>query len=334
MSEFHCIVVELGKIGHHPNADALDITDVFGYPVIVRRDQFKQGDLACYIPVDALVSVARPEFSFLRKTEKQEYHRVKAMRLRGIFSMGLLIPFPSFIPPGETLGIGDSIQEHFGIKKWEPEIQVNTGGEDEYCPFTFPKYTDIEGYRRYPNLIPMGTEVVVTEKIHGANGRYLYKDNELWVGSHNRIKRFDQKNMWWEVAIRYNLKEILSVFPDYIFFPEVYGQVQKGFAYDKTQDNPIKIRIFDIMDINNYQYKNWNEVEYACERLNIPTVPVLYKGPLTPEVLELRNGKSVLNPETIREGIVIKPLIELMDTHLGRRILKFVGEDYLLSKII
>ena len=38
------------------------------------------------------------------------------------------------------------------------------------CP-TFHEYTEIQNYYKYPDAIPVGTLVRVTEKIHGTNSR-------------------------------------------------------------------------------------------------------------------------------------------------------------------
>lgn len=69
MTDFHVEVVRLGAIEKHPNADALDITQVYGgFPCIIKRDSFKEGDLAVYIPVDCVLP-DRPEFAFLSDKE-------------------------------------------------------------------------------------------------------------------------------------------------------------------------------------------------------------------------------------------------------------------------
>ena len=98
MSEFFTNVVKIGPVLKHPNADQLEITNVYcdengfgGYPCIIKAGSFKQGDLAVYISVDALCPTANPVFSFLKR-KNEEYARIKAVRLRGIFSMGILVP--------------------------------------------------------------------------------------------------------------------------------------------------------------------------------------------------------------------------------------------------
>jgi hypothetical protein len=55
MSELHAPVVRIGKVGKHPNADTLSITQAGGFPVIFRTGDFKEGDLAVYVPIDSLL---------------------------------------------------------------------------------------------------------------------------------------------------------------------------------------------------------------------------------------------------------------------------------------
>ena len=54
MSKFSCDVVRV-KLEPHPNADAIEICRVGDYQFIVKKDQFKDGDLAIYIPEQAVI---------------------------------------------------------------------------------------------------------------------------------------------------------------------------------------------------------------------------------------------------------------------------------------
>lgn len=94
MSTEHDVqVVKIGLIRKHPDADALGVVDVYGRPCVVRLEDWKSGDLAVYVPVDSMVPVADPRFAFLDRpgSPVDGYVRVRALRLRGIFSMGLLV---------------------------------------------------------------------------------------------------------------------------------------------------------------------------------------------------------------------------------------------------
>lgn len=170
MTDFHVEIVRLGKIEKHPNADALDITFVHGetgYPCIIKKDSFNEGDLAVYIPVDTTLP-DRPEFAFL---DPKDRRRLKAKKLRGFFSMGLVIPIP---PDLADVVEGEDVAERLGITKYEPKVSSGAhskilGGDCEPDPehFTFHRYTDIEPLRRNARVLTEGEEVVLTEKTHG-----------------------------------------------------------------------------------------------------------------------------------------------------------------------
>jgi hypothetical protein len=55
MPEFSCPVVRVGPVTKHPNADSLSITEVDGCPVIIKTTDFKEGDLAVYVPIESVV---------------------------------------------------------------------------------------------------------------------------------------------------------------------------------------------------------------------------------------------------------------------------------------
>jgi tRNA-binding EMAP/Myf-like protein len=122
MSEFKVEVVRIGEVVKHPHADSLSIVQVHGgYPCIIKTGDFAAGALAVYVPVDALVPVARPEFAFLAATGKaRAMERIKARRLRGIFSMGVLVAAPAGTVEGQD------VRELMGVEKWEPEAERET----------------------------------------------------------------------------------------------------------------------------------------------------------------------------------------------------------------
>jgi RNA ligase (TIGR02306 family) len=326
MSEFHVEVVKISNIEKHPNADSLSITLIHdGYPVIFRTGDFQLNDLAVYIPVDAYLPKEDPQFSFLGGQQ-----RIKAKRLRGVFSMGLLVKSrPEWVE-------GQNVQEELNIKKWEPPSFLKkkshrgfslTATENETPPFLFPEYTDIEGLRKFSKVLEEGEEVIITEKIHGANARYLYKNERLWVGSRKFIKKENLNSPWWIAAKDYNLEERLKQYPDFIFYCELYGKVQ-DLTYG---EDGYKLLFFDIFNLSTHKYLDLEEFTKITSSLDLPTTPILFQGPWGKELKQLSNGLSTIaKANHIREGFVVKPVKERWDARLGRVALKLVGEDYLL----
>src|SRR5207253_2194699 len=53
-------IVRLGEPRVHTNADSLELFDIGGYQVVVKKGQFASGDLAVYIQPDSVVPQTEP----------------------------------------------------------------------------------------------------------------------------------------------------------------------------------------------------------------------------------------------------------------------------------
>lgn len=325
MSEFHVTVVRIGEITKHPNADSLSCTLVLGgYPVSFRTADFSEGDLAVYVPVDSVVPNDDKRWQYLvdEKSPTRQI-RIKAKRLRGIFSMGLLTA-------NDGWSEGDDVASTLRITRYDPPESFSTGGENEKDPGFLPVYTDIEGLRRYKTVLVQGEQVVLTEKIHGANGRYLWRDDRLWCGSHTCIKREDDKNMWWAVAKKLDLASKLSCHQNIAVYGEVYGQVQDlKYGLSGTAD----LILFDALDTVTRKYLDYDEFLALAKDLDLKTVPELYRGPWDDSLISHSEGQTVAGDGLhVREGFVVRPTTERYDLTVGRVVLKMVGEGYHMRK--
>jgi RNA ligase (TIGR02306 family) len=322
MSNTHKAEVVQIKLEKHPNADSLSIVKVGGFSVCVKTEDWKDGDLGVYIQPDSLVKTSRPEFSFL-KTE-----RIRVKKLRGVISMGLLIKPPIGVK------LGDDVANILEIGHYEPELENTSSlnNNNHICgpSMILPSKYDIDNIRGRMHIFKDGEHVNITEKIEGQNGRYCYHNGEMFCGSRTNWNAVDKNNAWWNAY--YNcpqLKDFCYSHPDTIMFGEVYGKV-KGYKYGITEGS--RFIAFDIWE--NGCFLNVKDFEKMCDDYKIQRVPVLYSGPFNFEIAEqLAEGKStMLYTDHIREGCVIKPLIERMDIRLGRVILKLVGNGYLEGK--
>ena len=164
MSTFKVEVVKL-RIAPHPDADALELAHVGGYVAVVRKGEFQTGDLAVYIPEGAVV----PREVLVRlglegKLAGSQKNRVKAVRLRGVLSQGLVGPFKALGIEAEE---GDDVTERLGITKYEPPIPVSMGGEVFNAGREVTLDFDVENWKAYPDILQDGEEVIFTEKLHG-----------------------------------------------------------------------------------------------------------------------------------------------------------------------
>jgi len=210
MAEFEVNVVRIDDVVEHPDADRLTIVKIGGYNCIANKKEdgswrYQKDDLVVYIPEQALV----PEW-LLKKMgfwdeEKgkgglagSRGDRVKAIKLRGIFSQGILMPViieteddyhfvtvqgsdqRYIIAEGKNAfeeAIGVDVSDLLGVTKYEPPIPASMSGKVWNASGKTLKY-DIENIQRYPNVFKEDECVSVTEKLHGTWCCYGFYPNE------------------------------------------------------------------------------------------------------------------------------------------------------------
>ena len=314
MSIFQVEVVPI-ILEPHPNADTLSIVKVYGYTVCVRTSDWKDKKIGAYIPPESVVP-DNEVFAFL-----QGKTRIKVRRLRGIVSMGLLVPAP------RNAEIGEDVAEILGVSHYEPPLEnAKSGGETEAPPagVIAPKY-DVENMLRFSDLFQEGELVYVTEKIHGANARYLWHDDRMWCGSKGEWKKQSDENLWWR-ALQQNpwIENYCHAHPNAVLYGEVFGNVQSLKYGLKT--GHYQVRIFDIL-----QNGQWLPSTDLFAISEIQTVPLLGIYPFNLQILQdIAEGDSLIEgAHHIREGIVVRPQNERITAEIGRLQLKLISSAYL-----
>jgi hypothetical protein len=95
------------------------------------------------------------------------------------------------------------------------------------------------------------------------------------------------------------------------------------------------LKLFNIFDIDKRQYLCYTEFIKLAKILGLDTVPIINEDYLLPktvdELVEYSKGKSLLNKDTFREGIVLRPLVEEYSEDLRSRLsFKAINPDFLL----
>lgn len=321
-----CEVFRITTVGPTPGSHSLDTVDAFGNPAIVKRGAFKPGDLAVYIPENAIVPLTDARFSFLKSARIRPIKLLKGT----VYSEGLVIP----AEPGWKEG--DDVREALGITKWEPEEPVDIRGHvekprtvrqkvkqfiferilgfgdaNEKDPGIMPVY-GVDNYRKYKGALVPGERVIVTEKIHGMNFRAVYVPSEkpfrrllakvllavgfarassrvggkLYVGSHERVKARAGKSVFWQVAIANGLDEKLAQAPGFVFYGEVFGHKVQKNYDYGAETGQQFLRFFDAYNTQTRRYANYDGFKLLCDTLGLTRTPVLYDGPFEPEKVE------------------------------------------------
>lgn len=312
-------------------ADAIEVARINGWNVVVKKGDFKVDEMVVFCEVDSFLPI-QPEYEFLRKSSYKkmpdgtEGFRLKTIRLRGQLSQGLLINYQvliSKLTPDENghvdlPDVGEDVTEILGIIKYEPPIPACLAGQMKgYFP-GFLNKTDEERvqnikdsmYERYKNK---GKKYYITEKLDGSSCSIYLRGNEFGVCSRNVNLLETPDNTFWKVARQYNIEEILRNHSEYTGFQTF--ALQGELIGEGVEGNPYKIKghefhIFNLFYSDLDYYANIDELIDFSKKYNLNIVPILYKDINLPEngteCLKLAEGKSALNHNTEREGIVIR----------------------------
>jgi RNA ligase (TIGR02306 family) len=187
MSTFEVKVrkLEPGSVTDHPDADRLSLIKIMDYVAISAKledgsHRYSEGDLVVYVPEGAVVPdyLLKPGFWNDEKNmgilSGPKGNRVKAMRLRGIFSQGILfgvehnMQYFLTVADGSKVEVfeGQDVAELLGIEKYSPPIPPALAGEVCNIHGKTVKY-DFDSIQTLTDLFAEGEEVVVTEKLHG-----------------------------------------------------------------------------------------------------------------------------------------------------------------------
>jgi tRNA-binding EMAP/Myf-like protein len=161
----------------HSGADKLEIAQVYGFQVIVKKDQYKKGDKIIYVPVDSIITPQLEYHLFPEGSKiKLDKGRIKQIRIRGLASQGMLISVEdvqkvyNFTP--DTLE--EDLKEKLNIIKYEPpkpNFQSNLGGgQKRNKPLensNFHKYNGLTNIKWCPFMFKEGELVIYQEKLHG-----------------------------------------------------------------------------------------------------------------------------------------------------------------------
>jgi RNA ligase (TIGR02306 family) len=302
-------------------ADAIEAAVVGGWVVVIKKGEFKAGDLAVYLEIDSWVPHAVAPF-LSKGQEPREFNgvkgeRLRTVKLRGQVSQGLLLPIETAFPGSDRRfwwsQVNVDISERLGIQKWEAPIPAQLAGDVEgNFPTVVPK-TDQERIQNLTEELKtwQGNSAFtweVTEKLDGSSMTVFVHGDREGVCSRNWALKETAGNTLWAVARREQLIEkVRQTGRNLALQGELIGEGIQGNAYNvKGQD----FRLFDIYDIDRGEYLGPLERRVFADTHGIKHVPVLATEMVIEEwvtgLLTMADGVSALNSKTLREGLVFK----------------------------
>lgn len=285
--------------------DKIEKARVGGWWCVVKKGEFKVGDLAVYFEIDSEVP-EKPVYEFLRSRK----FRIRTMKLCGglILSQGLLLRLEDVLPKNydfSSLSENTDLTDLLEVKKYEPEefygkVPIHIGSAKGKFPSDIRK-TDEDRVQNLTGIIsklPFTYEV--TEKLDGMSTTIFYKNTSsqlesglieitptIGLCSRNLELKYEPKyreegshpmGQFWETLYKTNLDEKIKQVcfetgRQLAFQGELLGP---GICKNRYELDDFEILIFKIWDIDNKKYLLPSERQNICKKYNIPHVPFIF----------------------------------------------------------
>lgn len=203
----------------------------------------------------------------------------------------------------------------FGKKKDTPK------GWPTHFPFIHK--TDEERCENLPQMLGYPNPLIVTEKLDGTSTTFILerkgkKKFEFYVLSRN-VRQRDEKqscyhdhNIYWDMAFKYDVENKLREYLDN--HPNCPYVCIQGESVGSVQGNPLKLAEDDFYAFNfiDGTKGRLNSIfgRDEANRMGIKWVPILECNFMMPNDMEefkqMATAKSVVNPNVMREGIVLR----------------------------
>lgn len=229
-------------------------------------------------------------------------------------------------------------------REWGRKLMFALFGKKRDNPGNFPTFiskTDEERIENQPWRLKDDKLYIVTEKLDGTSCTYVLerkgrKKFEFYVCSRNiRLADADQKcyhdhNIYWDMAFKYDIeKKLREYLEENSWLKWVCIQ---GEGVGSVQGNPLKLKDDDLYVFNfiDSDSGRWDSIsgKTLIESFGMKWVPILGVNWRLPETMEelktMATGKSVLNPDVLREGLVYRTID-------GKDSFKNVSREYLLK---
>lgn len=338
-------IQRIWKIEPIEGADRIELAHILGWQCVVNKGQFREMDLAVYFEVDSFLPIA-PEFEFLRASSYRktdimgEGFRLRTMKFRGQISQGLLLPVSAFpaIPAGAELGT--DVTEILGVKRWEIEERITTGGTMiGTLPYDIP-HTDETRVQAEPDLLQAfaGLEYYISTKMDGSSHSVGIDENGFHVTGHNYEYKDDGNSPFYELVKSMDLQAKMEAFATANNLSTF--TIQGELCAPGIQKNRLKLTkpawyVFTIRE--NGKRVGLTRMLEVCEKLQLESVPIEEIGtdlpvkyPTVEALLERADGNYPKGGK--KEGIVIRPTepvyCELVSGALS---MKVVSNKYLLK---
>ena len=289
----HLVTIrEIQGLNDIKDADNIEVATLknLGWQVVVKKNTFKPNDKVVYFEIDSAIPTTDTRFEFLRKTSYRcwknndtilkDCFKIKTIKMRGIFSQGLIMPlsdFPEITTNIEGTDVTELLHiEHFDTLNEMFDISVKSGNIKGTFP-SFIRKTDQERIQQHPDYFEKYKDVMFTAetKFDGSSCTVYfvdkkYSESQFGVCSHNNELKNDNFSIFWKTINSLNIEENLkNYFNKTNRSLAIQGELV-GPKVNGNRDNysEFHFAVFDIFDVDKQIYLDENERHSIINEIN------------------------------------------------------------------
>jgi RNA ligase (TIGR02306 family) len=300
----------ISEVKPHPNADRLDLVKILGFQCVAQKGLYQGGEKIVYIRPDSVL----PLESWTEEYRKYSPKRVKAVKLRGTFSEGIIVQFEQLPKDISHMNVGGDVSEIIGVYHYEAPQPQDLQAKG-FLPKGIGK-TDEERFENMIDKLPFGELVDISLKYDGQSCSFYYdiETDEFGVLGRTLEMKPDAVNNYTVHVDRYNIKNKLIAYcklhgKSLCIRGESYGQGIQSSGNNPHSQKEKGWVMFSVYDIKNREYYRKGSEFYfvdVAQQMVLPYVDVVEKDvELTKELIEKYSiGIEKLNDKPF-EGVVV-----------------------------
>lgn len=323
MANYDVELLTITKVDKHPNADRLDVIELGGWISVAELGRYKAGDTVIFIHPDAKLDLTRSWTNAYSAYVSPKKCRVKTIKLRGVFTEGIIVSPADIKDMVDIEGITDpdELAKVLGITHYEMPYTGRGVLNIRYdmLPYSLAK-TDQTTVQQLGREAYVNRAFLVTRKMDGSSCTITVENVDGKLEFHVASRRYDLKldvDNIYTAAARSVVDAVTKYFDIstgnalqenqvLVLRGEVCGENIHRIKYNIDCHGAPTFYLFEgyIMNKVTHQierrYKHM-DLAYVLGIESVPLIEVKHRGQVTDEVIQ----QYLVAPKEHGEGVVL-----------------------------